>query len=162
MPQVPFGTADDPLYANVALASGATKLQNSGGTIINPATEDTLLDVLAALGGVSGVAQDTYDEQLAVVPAVPTEVVQYTVPAGKYLVVGAVMASSTNRAEFEVLVNGAVIAKKRMSLTEFNTDFSFPQGVKVTAGQVVKLVGTNSGAGNCDMNGTIHARLITI
>lgn len=151
-----IGFAQETITGNVGIL-------NASDTRINPSREETLLAILAALGGSAGLKFYQYGEQLNIAPATPTIVNTYTVPVGKKLILALIQAASDNRATFEVLIDSVLVAKRYTQVTILTTDFSFGSGllvgVEVSAGQTVDVSVNQNGPSNADMNATIFGEL---
>lgn len=119
---------------------GAVNILSASDQTINPGTEETLLAILAALGGAGGGSLNLFNEANAVPAATPTKIVELTVPAGKTFKLLEVHASGTNVANFWVVVDGTIQARKRSYYTHYNVDFTFPGvGLEVSAGKKVSV-----------------------
>lgn len=146
---VPYGIKGDPVFVTT-----------DAGDL---ATESTLQDILAALGGSAGLKFYQYGEALAVATGVPTIVNSYTVPAGKKLILALVQGAATNRAEFVVAIDAVTVAKRYTQVTILTTDFAFGSGIlsgiEVAAGSTVDVTITHNQPGTADMNATILGEL---
>lgn len=89
-------------------------------------------------------ATNTFDEVTSVATSTLTTVVSYTVPAGLGFLLQLVEASGTNIAEYRVLLDTTLIAKRRTYFGgAVNTDFKFDgfnnKGIVVAAATVITL-----------------------
>jgi len=88
-----------------------------------------------------------------------TNIINYTVPAGKKLVLSIAQVSGKNRAKYRVIKNGLVVGIKRTYYTEFNADFLI-SSAEITAGQTVQVEVTNNGLTSTDFDAVIQGRLL--
>lgn len=120
----------------------SVKLEDSGGTVIDPATEETLQAVLAALGGTS-TASAVNEYNSASVPAggTPTVILTYTVPAGKSFSLSSFVAWGDIDAEYQLKVDSVQVGGGRSSIATPTLNVNYGAGVvKATTGQVVTIV----------------------
>jgi len=93
------------------------------------------------------------------------DVLVYTVPPTQTFALTRILASGDNIANFDVSVDGSVIARRRTWFggdlsTEFNFS-GFPQsGIIFNSGQVIKLTVTNFRPTTADFEGTLMGVLI--
>ena len=80
------------------------------------------LPVHIVIGGTSKIF---FNEVLSVASGSVTEIVSYTVPAGKLFSLSTVNVSGSNIASYKVKLNGSVIIVKRSWWTRFNLTFGF-------------------------------------
>jgi hypothetical protein len=102
---------------------------------INPATEETLDDILNALGG--GTPLHEYGEASAL-PATETLIVSYTVPTGKKARIRQIHATGQSTAIFKLKINNTAIWTGRIAWTDRNIKAAF-EGVELIAGDTIKI-----------------------
>jgi hypothetical protein len=154
-------TAQDELHT-------LSRVADSTGTIINPGTDESLQEIVALLTaplpGVNGAPHHSFGEVVAVASGIPTDVVTYTVPAGKTLYLRHVAFSGSNVSTFWIDIDGSVQARKRTYFTEYNGDFFFEgdsgHGLKVNAGQTITVVAEHSRPSLGDFDASMDGRLI--
>lgn len=132
---------------------------NSDGTVIGNAADALKVNMRNAAGDEVGTPADplfvefpenadrtpveAYDEALAVPTGVTTEIVSYTVPATKEIVLERVEASGENIAVYTILVNSVVIATQRSFWGEINAKFDFLSkaslGKVLVAGDIITV-----------------------
>jgi hypothetical protein len=123
-----------------------------------PSTDQTLRVILAegSQVGITTVGNGVFAfSELAAVPVgTPTQLVAY-IPAVNHTL-KRVVASGMADAEFDLKINGAVVARKRNNWTDRNVEFSFgEQGIPVTAGQTIELVVLSNGDSACPFDASI-------
>ena len=89
-----------------------------------------------------------------------TTVATYTVPAGKTFYLLDAKGAGEVDADLRLEVNSSTIALRKLSWTNRNADFQYSGGLKLSAGDIIDLTVTHSGAGSCDFNGSIYGELI--
>lgn len=124
---------------------GAVNILNASDVQINPATEETLQEILDALGGESGVPFHLFDSATSVPTYTPTFVLSYTVPEGKTLHLKHVAGSGNLYSKWTLWVGEGVVAVRRASDGGgLNVEFDFSDsnnvgGLAVAAGEIVRL-----------------------
>ncbi len=124
---------------------GAVNLLNAADLQTNPATEETLLAILEALGGADGTAVHEFDTATSVPASAETDVLSYAVPAGKTLSIKHAHGSGNLYAIWRLKVDSVIKAVRRASDGGgLNAAFDFSDdsnsgGVLAAAGQVVSL-----------------------
>lgn len=75
----------------------------------------------------------------AVAPAIETNLISYTVPAGKNFYIVNVSGNGTAKAYFRLRVNGTLQAQREMDVSDRNIDMNFSDsfGLKTVAGDLV-------------------------
>ena len=142
----------------LSVSIGTVQIKDTSNVVINPATEETSVAILGALGG--GVSVNVYNEALAVSSGMATTVALYTVPIGQSLVLQHVEVSGDIMATYSVLVDGSLIAKRRTYFTHYNDDFyTSKNGLSVSSNQqvVVSVTHNRTLAGN--FNASIYGVL---
>jgi hypothetical protein len=107
---------------------------------------------------VSGVPFNTYGESLNVAGFGTSTIINYTVPAGKKMVLGSISASGENRAVYTVEVNNSTQAKKRSYFTEYNVFFDAFK-IELIAGDNLKVIVENRTNSVADFNANFTATL---
>ena len=85
----------------------------------------------------------------------------YTVPSGKTDLMQQIEVSGTNIAEYKVIINSDIVAKKRTYFgASLNTCFNFAvgntYGRKLESGDVLEIYGNNLRTDNCDFDARIY------
>jgi len=127
-------------------------------------TNDGKLKVEASASiSISGEDVIAYNEVNSVPSGADTLVATYTVPLNKTFHLRHCMVSGTNIGVFTLKAADNSIAKKRTYFTKFNEDFFFEsdvsEGIKLTAGQTVKVYVRHSRPVVGDFNASIYGRL---
>jgi hypothetical protein len=139
-------------------------IADSAGGLVSPATEATLLAILASLTGTSGAPVNTYGEIAAVVSGVLTTIVSYTVPVGKTFYLRHATSSGENIGSFWLEVDSVKQSAKRTWHGTLSVDFHFEgdngQGLIATAGQVVRIRALHNRGGTADFEGNLFGRLL--
>ena len=89
-----------------------------------------------------------------------TTVVTYTVPAGKVFYLLDAKGAGEVDANLRLEVNSSTISLRKLSWTNRNADFQYSGGLKLSAGDIIDVTVTHSGASSCDFNGSIYGELI--
>lgn len=89
-----------------------------------------------------------------------TTVVTYTVPAGKTFYLLDAKGAGEEDANLRLQINSSTISLRKLSWTNRNVDFQYSGGLKLSAGDIIDLTVTHSGAASCDFNGSIYGELI--
>ncbi len=138
-------------YFTITLTtSGGTASYTLASILAEASTSNIAEDYLAEIaantsGNLLGEGKNYYSTALAVPSGGSVDVVTHTVPIGKTLSVLRAEFSGNNIANYELKINGIVVAKKR---TWFGTDISGSMvfdgvGLKAIAGDIVKLTVEN-------------------
>jgi hypothetical protein len=97
----------------------------------------------------------TYGEKLGIASGI-TELVA-TVTAGVDQLLGQVVFSGTNVAEFELVINSATIDKQRTYFgNSLNGSFEFPKGLQLTSGDTIEVFAIHTRPTNADFNARIE------
>ena len=107
----------------------------------------------------SGILINTYNEILSLAGLASADLVLYTVPVGKKLLLKRVDYSGGNISIYQVTINASVEAKKRLYFTEYNGEFVF-EDYLLNAGDIIKLLVENKTNMTADFNGNLQGRLI--
>jgi len=98
----------------------------------------------------NGTTVNEFNEVLGVGSGIPTMIVQYIAPVGMAAFLQLVEATGTNIGEYEVVLNGTPIAKRRTYFSG-GLDVEFPfsgqpsaNGLELSPGDVVEVFGTHS------------------
>lgn len=97
---------------------------------------------------------------LSVVKDSETDIINYIVPAGKFLVLNLVSCTGDNRAIFRLYLDGILKEDKNSWWSDWNPEFDMRAAV-VTSGKVVKVTAehySNNGAG--DFSATVKGFLV--
>lgn len=115
--------------------------QNSQPLPIGAATENTLLDILATLGGSNTNTQfNEYNEDLAVVDSLETDIVTYTVPALATAQIFGLSATGSADWFFKLKINGTTVYSGRTQWTQRNLQQLYNNGeITASAGDVIKI-----------------------
>jgi len=90
-----------------------------------------------------GISTNVYGDVTAIAIGASVDVVSYTVPVGKVFVLNFAEGSGCSVSEYSVLVNSAVITKRRTA--HGNYDFVSPfGGAEFVAGSVIKINASNT------------------
>lgn len=117
-------------------------------------THDKLDEVIAAIGGGSTLDQKHYyEEVLAVVANIRTEIVSHTAIGDEKL--SSCLTAGSNIAMFEITINDQIIAKDYSYWGKFGLNFDFKNGLPLIIGDVVKIYATHSQDDIGDFNATI-------
>jgi hypothetical protein len=106
---------------------------------------------VAITGG--GLTASTYNEVTSVASGSLTTVATFT--ASSATRIRKVMASGTNIAYYEIVLNGSVIAKKYSYFTEYNVDFDFEDGIPMAITDTVLVRIEHNRIDTGDFNATI-------
>ncbi len=91
----------------------------------------------------AGQAINAFDEQNSVAIGSTIDIVTYTVPTGKILALQHVEASGCSISEYSVLVDTAIIGKRRTAHGAY--DFVSPfGGIEYSAGSIIKVKANNT------------------
>lgn len=144
----------DPLGDNVAIVDPATGNKLSVNT-------DGSINVVVTSGGtpIPKIGKNIFNEQLAVASGSTVNLVTYTVPVAKIMVLERIYVSGDNIAKYYIYLNGAPFDLGRTSFAELNTDFiysSTEQGYKLIAGDIVLVTVNNFRPDVSDFSGRIQ------
>lgn len=103
----------------------------------------------------------SYNEMLVIAPNTSSTIESYTVPPGQTANLQRVMASGTNIARFDILVNSSIVATKRTYFGgALNVSFEFTGfsggGVPLAAGDIVSIKAISTRPTPTDFEGTIE------
>lgn len=118
-----------------------------------PETDDRLDAILDALDTPAEV-ENVYDSEPMVAYNVETEIVSYTVPAGKEVRILEATGSGDNRGRYIVKVDGLPIQVKRSWWSWYNVSFTLGKEI-LNAGQVVSISVVNMSNSLALFEGTI-------
>lgn len=97
---------------------------------------------------------NVYSESNNVVNGVTTNIVDITLGAKNRL--SRVEVAGTNAAQFEVLIDNAVVAKRYTAIgISFNEVFDFKEGLNLNSGQNIKIAAVHNRPYNGDFNANI-------
>ena len=102
----------------------------------------------------AGTTFNQYGEALSVAGLASAAIISYTVPINKTFAALVAEVSGTNRAEFIVEVNASTEAKRRTYFTEYNARFEL-SGMKLVAGDIIKIIVDNKTNSTADFNANI-------
>lgn len=118
-----------------------------------------MTDTVIVPGGADSI--DEHDSVSAVPINTPTAVLTYTVPVGKILYLQAARGSGYVPAEYWVEIDGTERERQRSNWANWNVKFDFPQdGIKVVAGDLVKVFAMHRFISTQDFNASIYGRLV--
>lgn len=150
----------DVINANLPpIDIGAVNLLNLAGSEINPATDETLQAILAALEGTPSneKVQDYLDS--INVPAGGAVNHDHTPAAGKTFKLEQVLATASGRIRVDVQVGPVsalvTVATFRNSVASPDLNEVLAESVEATAPNIVRLVKTNLEAGDMDVETTM-------
>lgn len=161
---------DGTMAFKVDLISGAidigdVHLLNLLNQKINPATEDTLLAILSALGGsTTGDPERKEDTATSVASGSEETIVEFVVPANKVYHFRMGHASGTNYSTFRLKLDNDVVRTVRSHEGTLNAFFNFDDdqnngGVKATAGQKVSITVEHDRPSVGDYEADLYGRL---
>lgn len=134
---------------NVAISDGTNNL------VVNP--DGSINTTFVASPTVS-----TYAEVTSVPSSTPTAISSYTAPAGKTTFLQRIAVSGSNKAIWELKVNGITLDKKRTYFTKFDNEFLLigepgSNGHSLAVGDVVTIVATHTRSFVGDFNARIQS-----
>ncbi len=115
---------------------GTENKANIRTTVENPVTDPIPVELVG--DGLSGDIQNVFGSISSVASSTLTDVVTYTVPAGKTFFLLHIEVSGDNIAEYTVDIGGSTEAFKRTYFTHFNEDFEF-KGVEVSESTTIRV-----------------------
>jgi len=144
----------DPLGDNIAIVDAATGSKLSINT-------DGSVNVVVTSGGspVPRIGKNVFNEILAVASGAISNLVNYTVPVGKTMVLERIYVSGDNIAKYYVYLNGVKFDSGRTEFTQLNMDFvyfSTQQGYTLVAGDVLLVTVNNFRPTSADFSGRIQ------
>ena len=128
---------------NLHVVMDSTGLHNVAGTPINPATENTLQDVLEALGGGSSADKQSFFDSEDLLAGIPTTVLTYIVPSGKKFKIENVRGWADVDAEYYIKIDSTQVDGYRTSPAQLTMSIESAAIQYALAGQAITVGATH-------------------